>query len=293
MKDESFEDIPDKLLRERFGNLTDEELLEVRSELVAQKFDPEADRIVNSVLEKSATASRGDAPPLPESVRRSFENARLSVENASADADVYATPKRYQSEPSGTKPMSRLHSISVISGGLAAAAAIVVAYVTYIRPVDQAPVITYADNVTLLTPGEKTGFIEPIFTWKSGNGGVVDVRVLSSAGETVASLDTAFSPLRWSSLKSSGPLDEGEVYELEIRTPDGLLSSRSFETGVEASGAPAPGESLESIIKQCQALIAANRPADAWMLWGELTSTQKSDPRMQELKDEILSVIAG
>ncbi|MEM1444230.1 MAG: hypothetical protein AAGF67_17925 [Verrucomicrobiota bacterium] len=286
--------LSDELLRERFGDLSNEELDSLRRTLSDLDYDPETEGEVDRVLRRAAAVVSEEAPPLPASVREAFETARLDAENSSSEPSVYETPKRYQSEKKDkVVPMSRWHSSVVITGGLAAAAAIVIAFVTFIRPVSQPISFTFADAVTLLTPGEQTGFLEPIFTWKAENSGVVDVTVRTESGEAIASLDKAFSPLRWSALEASASLSADEVYELELSNGEGVIALREFRTASVAEGAPTPEPSLEEIIVQCEELIADNRPADAWMLWGELTVTQKADPRMQELKEQILAVIAG
>ncbi|MDF1659921.1 MAG: hypothetical protein P1U58_20065 [Verrucomicrobiales bacterium] len=294
MKDDTPHSLTDERLLALFGDLSTKELGLLKEELARNDFDSLTDAKVHEALEKLVADGRGEVPPLPADVRTSFETARLRVLNETELPEVYETPKRYDS-PSGqrTSEMSRWHSSVVITGGLAAAAAIVIAFVTYVRPVERPSSLSYADVVTLLTPGEETGFLEPIFTWNAENGGVVDVAVISAEGKEVASLVNAFSPLRWSSLKSTEALVSGELYMVEISTPTGLVANRQFATGAEAGGAPVPERSLEEIILQCQDLIAASRPADAWMLWGELTAIQKADPRMQALKEEILSVITG
>lgn len=48
---------------------------------------------------------------------------------------------------------------------------------------------------------------------------------------------------------------------------------------------------LEGVIRQCEGFIASGRPADAWMLWTQLSESEKQDPKMQELKKVILEKI--
>ncbi|MEM6277905.1 MAG: hypothetical protein AAF733_00400 [Verrucomicrobiota bacterium] len=293
MKDSSHP-LTDDLLRERFGELSSEEYESLRKRLEESGYDPEREGAVDSLLWQTANEVPEEAPPLPASVREAFERARLDAENSASEPSVYETPKRYTgSEPKNVVSMSRWHSSMVITGGLAAAAAIVIAFVTYIRPVSAPVSVSFANAVTLLTPGEQTGFLEPIFTWNSENSGVVDVMVRSESGEAVASLNQAFSPLRWSALESVSNLTADESYRLELSNEEGVIATREFRTAPAAEGAPAPAETLEEIISQCEQLLTENRAADAWMLWGELTVTQKGDPRMQDLKEQILAVIAG
>lgn len=284
----------DEVLKERFGDLPDEELDPLRRSLEKIEYDPDEEAPVDRALRNAAESASEAAPPLPDSVRESFEKARLSAGNEASESDVYGTPKRYQSgEPSNVISMGHWHSSAVITAGLAVAAAVAVAFVTFVRPVTKPVPFVFADAITLLTPGEQTGFLEPIFTWKAGNSGVTDVAVRDADGAVIATLEQAFSPLRWSALEASEELEPGKSYELELSSESGVLATREFQTAAEAKGAPEPDDTLEGIISQCERLIADNRAADAWMLWGELNVSEKADPRMQELKEQILAVIAG
>lgn len=284
----------DDSLQERFGPLSTEELAALRKALAEMDYDLPLDEEMDRVLRETSEVSLDEDRPIPFSVRSAFEKARLAAENDTREASVYETPKRYGSErPSKIVSMSRWHSTGVIAGGLAAAAAITIAFVTYVRPVASPLVPVFADAVTLLTPGDTTGFLEPVLTWQAENGGVVHVTVRSAEGEIVASLENAFSPLRWSALERIKELSAGTRYAVEVSGEKLTLASREFETASEAEGAPEPEVTLDGIVTQCEALLAANRAADAWMLWGELTAQQKSDVRMQDLKTRILSLIAG
>lgn len=297
MKDDPIS-ISDELLRATLGELSEKELAEIREALSSEALNADHDSKVDQVLRAAAlVGNEGEAPALPAAVRDRLEAARDSAISDSVGGEtetgVYSVPKRYDADHGTGKNISRFHTTAVIAGGLAVAASVAVAFVTYVRPVTQQMAITFAEAANLLTPGEETAFLEPIFTWKADNGGVVEVEVFDGEGTRLARLDKAFSPLRWESLEVEQALEPGVEYELKLSTRDGVIVTRPFQTVPSASGAPTPGETLEGIIEQCESYIAANRPADAWMLWGELTASQKSDPRMQALKEQILAVIAG
>lgn len=286
-------------LRSRFPELSDAELKELRralaEDLSANDWDLIRDAEVDRVLRAEVSDADEPVPPLPERIRTAMETARLERENQSRGADLYALPKRYgtTADAGDAAPVSRWHTASVVAGGLAVAAAITVAYVSLVRPVTSDPVVPFAGAVTLLTPGEETSFLEPVFTWDVDVAGVVDVRVVSPDGAELAALEDAFSPLRWSAFKTVGAMQPGGEYRLEISSPEGLLASRRFRIVETAQGSPEPAGSLDGILRQCRQLLSENRPADAWMLWAELTTAQKDDPRMQELKEQILAVLAG
>ncbi len=281
-------------LRKQFGDLSESEIAEISRELGQDLNSIVNDEEVDQRIRKMFVASDQEMPTLSAAVRTKLETARLNAENEQSEGDVYALPKRYQgSEVKKGFVGSRWHTSAVIMGGLAAAAAITIAYVSFVRPVIPKVVVTFAEAITLLTPGPETGFLEPVFTWNSGNGGVVDVKVRAADGSAVAELGNAFSPLRWSSMETKARLESGTEYQLEISGRDGMLETRSFRTAKSAGGAPVPAATLEEIIDQCRSYIGESRPADAWMLWGELTGEQKADPGMQELKAEILAVISG
>ena len=64
MKEGSSREIPDEVLKERFGNLTEEELEEVRSELLAEGFEAEDDLRIHKALEERAACSSGNRAPM-------------------------------------------------------------------------------------------------------------------------------------------------------------------------------------------------------------------------------------
>ncbi|MDF1823927.1 MAG: hypothetical protein P1U68_04750 [Verrucomicrobiales bacterium] len=297
MKDDT-SSISNETLRATLGDLTDEEIIQLREELSGESIDSQTDIKVDGILHLVAAASKKEVtPPLPEGVRESLEAARVQAESdaqgGETETGIYSVPKRYDPQRKEREGRGNWHSAGVIAAGLAIAASVAVAFVTYVRPVNHSIPVSFAEAVSLLTPGEETSFLEPVFTWEVDNGGVVEIEISTSDGVRIASLDRAFSPLRWSSLRHEASLEPGVEYEMKLSTREGELASSRFRTASAASGAPLPAGSIDEIVAQCEGYLAANRPADAWMLWGELTAAEKSDPRMQVLKEQILAVITG
>lgn len=301
MKREAKE-ISDDEWTKSLGELNEADFSALRDGLEGETVDLEADGKLDKLLRDATSESKvsiDDAPPLPPSVRERFEAekntalAAIAAEEEELDASIYSTPRRYSPEPEKKSFLSKLFGPIGI-GVVGAAAAVCIGVFVINRSEAPSTVTTFAANsATMLTPGEVTGFTEPVFTWNTDNGGSVDIEIREvGTGRVVGSLKQVFSPLRYSSLVGDEALSGNGNYEVKILNGDEALASRTFKTLDATGGAPAPPEEMDEIIRQCKELIAKNRPADAWMLWGELTVDQKKDPRMKELKELILGAIA-
>jgi len=160
------------------------------------------------------------------------------------------------------------------------------------EPGDQAVV---AGTAEVLTPAGATAFTEPVFTWTTDNGGVVRIEVIDPVtGETLATLDRAYSPVRFSSMERFSTLAEGRAYRVAVRDAKKgrLLADGGFATIAGGEGAPQRAGALDDVLRQCESYVGAGRPADAWMIWAELSGDEKADPRMQALRERILAKLA-
>jgi hypothetical protein len=297
---ESSHHMTDEDLEKTLGELGEDEIAEIRKGLGSLEIDPEKDFAMDSLLKETASAVEDEEiPGIPASAMALFEAQReaamaeVAQEEEDLDSTIYSQPRRYSEAPPKQSFLSRFR-IPVGLGLAGAAAAIAVAMLYQGGEGTSGIPVAVADAVSVLTPGEVTGFTEPVLTWKAENGGVVDIEVVESgSGKTVASLDRAFSPVRWGTLSSQGALEPGVEYEVRLTAEGKSLATKTFSTMSSAAAAPEPASDLDGIVAQCEALIAGNRPADAWMLWAELNSSQKADPRMQELRKVILAKIAA
>lgn len=288
----------EEYLEETMGDLDGVDLEKLRGDLEAVGVDAASDGNVHRLFSEAASASEeSEVPEIPSAAMALFEEkraeafARVAEEEAELDRSIAS---KSEDSKSVRKERSAFFRLPVQLGLLGAAAAVAVAFVWQQGKNGQAPNVTYAQSVTVLTPGEATGFAEPVFTWKADNGGAVDVTVVDGeSGNEVASVELAYSPLRWSSLSDRAALEPGRGYEVRLSSGGERLSERAFRTLDSAADAPEPEATIEGIIEQCENLIAENRPADAWMLWAELTGEQKAHPKMQELKTMILQQIAS
>lgn len=289
----------DEDLEKTLGELGKDEIAEIRKSLGNLEVDPEKDLAMDSLLKDTASAVDDDGvPEIPASAMALFEEQReaamaeVAQEEADLESTIYSQPRRY-SEPSPKQSFFSRLRLPVGLGLAGAAAAIAVAMLYQGSESTSGIPVTVADAVSVLTPGDVTGFTEPVLTWKAENGGVVDVEVVESgSGRTIASLDQAFSPVRWGTLSTQGALKPGVEYEVRLTAEGKSLATKTFST-IASAAAPEPAADLDGIVAQCEALLAENRPADAWMLWAELNSSQKADARMQELRKVILAKIAA
>tara|TARA_R110002096_G_scaffold238140_3_gene429580 strand:- start:822 stop:1718 length:897 start_codon:yes stop_codon:yes gene_type:complete len=292
MKKEA-KNLSEKEIESAVGTIDSADLESIRDGLRGETIDLEVDGRIDGLMKMANDVSlvdESDIPPLPSDVRDFFEEQRefteveVRKEEKKLNETVFTKPRR-QALPAKEK-VSWFPRLA-LPVGLAAAAVITVAVASKsIFP--GSPNVAFAGSVSLLTPGDLTGYAKPTFTWETDNGGVVGLTVKDQAsGETVVSLEKAYSPIRFEALKGSGALKPGSQYLVELTSGEQSLAVRPFETLEDSSGAPKPQKTLGGIIGQCKKLIAENRSADAWMLWGELTSQQKQDPRMQALKDQI------
>ena len=177
-----------------------------------------------------------------------------------------------------------------MAGGIAALA--VAAFLVYNNQSQETPV-RLASSATILTPGAQTGFSEPTITWKTDHPAPVRIVIEDTAsGAKVAEVNDAFSPLPFRRI--GGTLKPNISYRILIQSDPQTkneIAQSTFTISHQSEGAPTRDSTVEGVVKQCENLIAANRHADAWMLWAELTSSEKSDPRMQDLKVKILEKI--
>ena len=290
-----------------FGDLSTEE----RADLLESddEFDPELEtgvrRALNEGKEEWQKAEQGEVPPMPESVRMAMKNSveealrENAAEEKELDSRIQSTEtskRRSSSSSSGQSWIGALLRPGPIIGLLGAAAAVALGLFLLNDNGGNDPAVTFANSANLLTPGEKTGFRAPVFTWKTDNGGAADLEVVDAeSGALVASLDTVFSPIAFEKLEQN----EGEIlgvdrgYRVVIKAGKKTLATREFRTDSQAvARGPVREASLEGVIDQCEKLIASGRAADAWMLWSKLTDAEKGDQRMQELKKEILGKIS-
>ena len=301
-------------LKAAFGSLSEEDLAELRTTAEDTEFDPGKQAALDGALRQLDPSAAIEVPPMPDSFRNKV-SATVAQAVASRDASVHPAAKAEEPEASGPAPSasqgrsrpragssrkreswwSRIFQPAPLIGFAAAAAAVAVAMFVFRGSPDGGANVLAANSVTLLTPGQSTGFVEPTFTWRTDNGGAVTVIVIDErAGKTIARLDTSYSPVRFASLEKQSPLEPGSNYRVELRREDEsgeLLAKRDFSILPAAEAAPERDKTLEGVIEQCKDLIAAGRHADAWMLWGEITAREKQDPRMAELKALILKEI--
>ena len=290
--------LTDKELERTLGPLNEDEIADLRDRLADFDGSAETDLAIDELLRETAgEVTEVNVPDIPPATRELFDARRkealeeVAAEEEDLESTIYSKPRRYE-EPSEKKSLFDRFRLPV---GLAVgAAAVVAAGLFFLGERNSGSTgtdILYADAVSVLTPGEVTGFTEPVLTWKAANGGAADIEVVDAAGGAVlAKLDQAFSPVRWSALDTQSSLKPGTKYEVRVLAGKSVLASRTFSTEGKET-APTPAENLDGIVQQCEELIAANRSADAWMLWAELNAAQKSDPRMQELKQRILQEI--
>ena len=259
--------------------------------------DTQIDQFLRSVSSLGEIPTE-DIPPLPATLRAELERATISEgveDTVEADSTIYSIPRRFRegAPKSSARPRTGITSMVFWTAGLAAAAAVAILATTKLRSKPQVEV-PIANAATVLTPGEVTGFTEPIFTWETDNGGVVDVMIVDrETGDTIATLSQAFSPLRFQAMAKNEPLRPNASYAIRLMASERQLGERIFNTGENAKGAPLPAGDVDAIVRQCESLLAERRAADAWMLWSELTVTEKSDPRMQELRTRILALLAA
>ncbi|MCG8600446.1 MAG: hypothetical protein MI807_09925 [Verrucomicrobiales bacterium] len=287
--------LTDEELEKTLGSLGEDDIAEVRKELSGFDVNAETDQSIDELLRETAgDLPEVNVPDIPAAAKELFDARRkeafeeVAAEEQNLEATVYSRPRRYGDAPEKKGFFARFR-LPVGLAATALAAALVVGM--FYKGDDPTGDILYADVASLLTPGDVTGFTEPVFTWDVANQGAADIEVIESGSrKVVAALERAYSPLRWSALESSAALESGKGYEVQVKSGGSVLASRSFSIK-GAAAAPVPAGNLDDIVKQCEELIADNRPADAWMLWAELNASQKSDPRMQELKEKILQKI--
>ncbi len=305
------EELSDLELESVLGQMGKIDMDVARRNLADGEIDLDADATMNRLLAdmgKETTVDSGDVPNLPDSVRMMFEESKkqtfdlLAEEEAALSGSVYVRSMDTSPIAGPVKKdgglLASIFRPAVVSWGICAAAIAVGIFV--IKNNNERPAglpILVATEASVLTPGKVTGFSEPTFTWETDNGGVVFVDVVNAeSGAVVASLDRAFSPVRYSLMKDASALEAGQNYRVSVRGGEAagtVLASQEFATVSDASGAPERAESLDGVIKQCENYLAANRAGDAWMLWAELTAAEKSDARMQELKTKILAELVG
>lgn len=291
--------LTDEMLDRAFDGLGPDDRDAIRDALSETEIDPETDASVDALLRGTASLDDGDVPPIPASALALFEKnksealAEVAREEAELDSSIYSKPRRYADTTGEKVSFFSRFKLPIGIAGVAAAAAAVAIGVFWTGGTGGIVAPVYAEKADLLTPGPTTGFSEPVFTWESGNGGAATLEVAAADGTTVARLENAYSPVRWKSIPGAGQLEPGAEYRIQISTPETMLAEQSFQLSDDAEASPVPADSLDGIVEQCESLLAANRAADAWMLWAELTASEKSDPRMQELKTRILQQIAG
>ena len=296
-------EISDDEWKKSLGEMNEADFAALKEGLVGESIDLEQQEKLGRLLSAASSdmkVAEEDAPPLPDSVRARFEAAKNEAlaSEAAAEAElessIYSQPRRYRPEAEKKSFFSSLFGPIGLGIAGAAAAVAVGVYVKNSSAPDSGAMTLAANSASVLTPGEITGFAEPIFTWKTDNGGAVDIEIIETGtGRVIGSMKRVFSPLRYSSLLGEGGLSGNSEYEVRILSDGEALASQEFRTRDSLERSPFPPENLDAIIRRCEELIADSRPADAWMLWGELTSSQKADPRMQELKTKILGAIAA
>lgn len=306
------ENLSDAELEAILGDVSKVDIDVARRNLKEGEVDLEMDVAVNRLLEdlgRETTVDSGDVPDLPPEVKSLFVNSKketfekMAKEEAELKGSVYV--RSVETSPiAGPKKrdgglLASIFRPAVISWAICAAAIAIGIFVikSNNQPGAQGGSVLVASEATVLTPGKLTGFSEPTFTWETNNGGVVFVDVVEAeSGKVVASLDRAFSPLRFQSMNGEGPLKGGLKYKVSVRGGEKastVLTTQEFETVAKVEGAPKREETLEGVIKQCENFLAESRPGDAWMLWAELTADEKADERMQQLKVLILSELVG
>jgi|GEM_PF-2005743 len=285
------------------GDLPSSELEEAKAALSGVEIDVEEnldlDRMLRALARDTAT-DESMAPSLPLSSRRQFEKrkasamARVAREEAERRLVEEERRRRERRERHRRSPLRFLRPALTALGAVAAImGASYLAWEGRALPGDQALVATSA---VILTPSGPTGFTEPVFTWKADNGGVVRLEVVDPVtGDLIASLDRAYSPVRFSALDRRSLLAEGRVYRFVVMDAKGeeVLAESGFTTVTGGEGAPQRAGELDEVVAQCESYLAEGRPGDAWMIWAELTSDEKSDPRQQALKARVLDELGG
>lgn len=300
----NIEEISAEEWKETLGDLGDDELEAIRAEKSGQEIDFDADRDLHRLLEemgKETTTDGDDVPGLPDSVRKVFETERNQVFDRLAqeewEVERAALQKKAEQRRAARQrsPLAKFFRPAVLSWAASAALIAVGAYflVTELNRPNRGYLA--ATTASVLTPGDITGFTEPTFTWDTDNGGIVKLVVVEiESSKTVATLDRAFSPSRFTSMEVVSSLQAGKSYRVTVvnaHEQDEVLATQEFATLGEAAGRPERAADLEGVINQCRTYLAENRAGDAWMLWAELTPAEKADTRMEELRVEILAVL--
>lgn len=282
-----------------FGPLTDGEAADLAAQVESEGIDLAADREISALLQAALPREEviaEAAPPLPAQVRDQWEATRAALQARQRRPAVALSLWDRLAE----RFRGLAESLHLPAPVLAAAcAAVLVAAVVLLGDFggqDDGPALA-SGGVFWLTPGPVTGFAEPVFTWEVKDPAPVDLELTrASDGAVIARFDRAFSPVPFSKIREASgakaALNPGESYRVAARGKGGtVLAESRFAVSADAGSAPERAASLEGVIEQCKTLIAANRPADAWMLWAYLTQEEKADPRMQELKAAILGTI--
>ncbi len=287
-----------------FGKLTGEELADIKSAAVDDVFDPAFERKVKNTLEHLASDQAEEpefSPSLPDSVRVEMDKTRetafaqLAKEEKELDSRVEESVfgERGAGDREQEGWMKRFFQPARILRMMGAAAAIVVGGVLLFQGPREGAEPVIASQAKLLTPGPVTGFTEPVFVWKTDRKEAVKLEVIDvNSGSTVASGSNVVSPVVFSDLDIVSHLVPDGRYLIRISEGTTLLTEREFATMPHAvQRGPRREINLAGVIRQCEQFIASDRPADAWMLWSQLTDLEKSDSRMQELKKQILAKI--
>ena len=267
-----------------FGPLSPDEAAEVLADLEGRGVSLDQEEAAHRVLQRTTVAAPmaqgAPVPPMPDALLLRLEGIRHVA------AQPIAPPVPTQAVPS--KPRSTFRLPFWVGFALTSFAAVAVAALYFVRNAASPAGALVAAQI--LTPGAETGFTRPTFTWRMETAAPVRAEVVDpETGAVIASLDQVFSPLSFDRLPAAD-LVPGRAYELKL-SASGSAITRPFRIAPTAAGAPVREPTLDGVIRQCETLLAAHRPADAWMLWAELTEAEKSDPRMQALKARILGLI--
>ncbi|RFC44566.1 MAG: hypothetical protein DVB23_002251 [Verrucomicrobia bacterium] len=276
---------PRDRLEPLFGPLATTEAEELLADLKHRDATLEQEESTHLLLRQTARNAPlpqdGPVPPMPDSLLLRLEGIR--------HVGSKAVPPKLVQERAPTDqpaPRPRWPALLTLAIGAITAVAVVTLFLLHDDLAQQAPAT--ASIAKILTPGPETGFTRPTLTWELNQEAPLRAEIVDAeTGKLVTSADLAFSPLTFDRL-SAPDLVAGKRYELRLSTASGSIGSRSFRIAPGAAGAPVRDPSLDGLIRQCETLLGQGRPADAWMLWAELTEAEKTDPRMQSLKLRIL-----
>jgi hypothetical protein len=278
---------PRQTLENLFGPLDPNEADEVLADLQQRNASLSEEEPTHLLLARAAAQAprplHAPPPPMPDHTLLRLEGIRHLGAQAVA-------PERLAPEPPPQRHDSGWSAMLTLALGALAAVAVVAMFAQRNHPAT-APSSGPAIAARVLTPGGETGFTRPTLTWELKDPVPVRAEIVEAGtGNVVASAGPAFSPLTFERM-SPTDLVPGRAYEVRLVSPDRVpVHSKGFKVATDARGAPVREPSLDGVIRQCEDFINRNRPGDAWMLWAELTETEKSDPRMQALKRRILEL---